>query len=264
MESRKRRHSMPDKFSSPKSNKVMKKSWKKYSSQEIQALSSAVNKNMDLETIINSNILPGRDRESIERRAKKMGLIFGSSQNDVNSSLKQTQQVVGLYNSMYPPKATFTNITTGPNGEETITTHGNIIKQPTIQPEPSPTSSFEDSSGPIISWHFISEEDHSIYFIIKEVDDVSFSVQVEEQGLLVVWSAREPPDSVWQLIQKKAHNLTSREFYRSIAGLSGEYFIRSPRLLETHPNLSEKIENNLKYRLVKIKIKHSDEKKIVF
>ncbi len=73
-------------------NSPQKKSWKKYSPQEIQILDSALKENRDIDYIIKSNLLPGRDKESLERKAKKIGF----SNLKPLDGVKQTQQ--GNYN----------------------------------------------------------------------------------------------------------------------------------------------------------------------
>ncbi len=96
----------------------------------------------------------------------------------------------------------------------------NLVKK---EPQSSDSSSSEeDFSGPIISWNFVSEEESSIYFIIKETTGLSFSVEVEERGLMVSWTVTEPPDAVWQLIKNTSPSITSRDFYRSISMQSGD------------------------------------------
>ncbi len=168
--------------------------------------------------------------------------------------------MIGLYNSLYPKNAHFQTISYNKNGEQEMTLDRNNLMKKEPQSSDS-SSSEEDFSGPIISWNFVSEEESSIYFIIKETTGFSFSVEVEERGLMVSWTVTEPPDAVWQLIKNTSPNITSRDFYRSISVQSGEYFIQSPRLLETHPNLSSKIANDLGYRIIKVKLKFTEEKK---
>ena len=127
----------------------------------------------------------------------------------------------------------------------------NKIEKVQIEKEIDATSISEEGEcvSLIVSWNYLVE-DSCIYFIIKEWNDLTFSVEIEEKGLIVRWKVSEPNDSVWEKIGLS----NSRIFYRNIQPVDGIHFIQSPKLLETHKELSEKIPHN-DYRIIKIKLK---------